>query len=110
MGYLSRMGSAFRDAINRLHSRDIAGAALLLRRAVEDDPTNADALTMLALIESDRGNREEWLQSKPTSPDAWYNHAPERCGYSAGMTAPWSRSRKRSRSRPTMSMCLPSAA
>ena len=82
MGYLSRMGSAFRDAINRLHSKDIAGAALLLRRAVEDDPTNADVLTIFALIESDRGNREESARlferaasTKPTCPDAWYNHA-----------------------------------
>src|SRR5947209_7316400 len=78
----SRMSSSLQDAISLLHNKDIAGAALLLRRAVEDDPTNTDALTILASVESGRGNGEEAARlferaasTKPASPDVWFNHA-----------------------------------
>ena len=76
------MDRAFRDAISLFQRKDIAGAARLLRRAVKDDPCNADALTILASIENDSGNRERAAQlferaasARPQSPDGWFNHA-----------------------------------
>lgn len=76
------MGGTFQDAIGLYRRKDVAGAARLLRRVVEREPTNADALTILAGIESDRGNRERAARlferatlSKSRSPDVWFNHA-----------------------------------